>query len=403
MKFHHNLVAAVVHALRAIFVEQQYADKVIERILKSNPRWGARDRGFVAESTYNMVRWWRLLWFLLQQTEAPKQPTDEELWRLFGVWALHHHGLIPPWAELSSLNANQINERMAHARTIRALRESIPEWLDIQGIQELPEQWTDILPALNQQADVVIRVNTLKISRADLAELLQKQAIETSPIEADGLVLSKRQNLFKTQEFQNGLFELQDASSQAVAPALTVTTGMRVIDACAGGGGKTLHLAALMQNKGKIIALDVEAWKLKNLQIRAKRAGADIIESRLIDNRKVIKRLYDSADRLLLDVPCSGLGVLRRNPDTKWKLNPEVMAQVREHQQQILQNYSYLCRQGGQIVYSTCSVLPSENQLQIQAFLESQAGKFTLLSEKTLLPHLTGFDGFYIAVLERVG
>ncbi|EIJ41831.1 tRNA/rRNA cytosine-C5-methylase [Beggiatoa alba B18LD] len=403
MKFHHNLVTAIVHALQAIFIEQQYADKVIERILKSNPRWGARDRAFVAESTYNMVRWWRLLWFVLHETKAPEQPTEAELWQLFGVWALHHHGTLPNWTEVAGLNPTQIHERMNYARGVRALAESIPDWLDAQGSRELPEQWASSLHALNQQAEVVIRANTLKITREALAEHLQQQGIETRPIATDGLILQKRQNLFKTQAFQDGLFELQDTSSQQVAPALTVSAGMRVIDACAGGGGKTLHLAALMQNKGKIIALDVEAWKLKNLQTRAKRAGAHIIESRLIDNRKVIKRLYDSADRLLLDVPCSGLGVLRRNPDTKWKLSAEGLELVRTHQQEILQNYSPLCRQGGQLVYSTCSILPSENQQQIQTFLESQAGRFQLLSESTLFPDVTGFDGFYIAVLERVG
>ena len=141
--------------------------------------------------------------------------------------------------------------------------------------------------------------------------------------------MEERQNIFTRQQFKDGLFEVQDAGSQLIAPFIQPLSGQRVIDACAGGGGKTLHLAALMQNKGRIIALDTEAWKLDELKKRARRAGAsDIIETRVIDSSKVIKRLENSADRVLLDVPCSGLGVLRRNPDAKWKLSPEFIEEV---------------------------------------------------------------------------
>ncbi|MCL4153173.1 UNVERIFIED_CONTAM: hypothetical protein GTU68_012878 [Idotea baltica] len=177
---------------------------------------------------------------------------------------------------------------------------------------------------------------------------------------------------------------------------------MRVVDACAGAGGKTLHLASLMENKGQIIAMDIYENKLNELKRRAKRNGAHNIENRVIDSTKPIKKLYDKADRVLIDAPCSGLGVLRRNPDAKWKLQPEFIDKIKVTQQDIIQQYSRMVKAGGQMVYATCSVLPSENQEQVATFLQSESGaNFTLLKDNKLLSHKSGFDGFYMALLER--
>jgi 16S rRNA (cytosine967-C5)-methyltransferase len=174
-----------------------------------------------------------------------------------------------------------------------------------------------------------------------------------------------------------------------------------VIDACAGAGGKTLHLAALMQNKGRIIALDTEQWKLDELQKRGRRGSVSNLETRTIDSSKVIKRLENSADRLLLDVPCSGLGVLKRNPDAKWKLSPEFIQNVMDLQQHILEDYCTMLKPGGIMVYSTCSILPSENQQQVEKFLEKQNEKFKLIHQRHCWPS-EGFDGFYMAKVERI-
>ena len=193
---------------------------------------------------------------------------------------------------------------------------------------------------------------------------------------------------------------MQDASSQLVAAALQVEPGMRVIDACAGAGGKSLHLAALMGNKGKVISMDVEEWKLQQAKLRARRNGVSIFEPKIIEGSKTIKRLKESADRLLLDVPCSGLGVLRRNPDTKWKVSLESLEKVQKTQQELLQSYPSMLKKGGQLVYATCSILPSENEEQIKKFLASEAGKdFELLEERKVFAQESGFDGFYIARL----
>ncbi len=193
---------------------------------------------------------------------------------------------------------------------------------------------------------------------------------------------------------------MQDASSQLVSAFLDVQPGFRVIDACAGAGGKTLHLASLMQNKGQIIALDIYKNKLNELKRRAKRNGAHNIEQRHIESSKTIKKLHNSADRLLIDAPCSGLGVLKRNPDAKWKLKPEFIDQIKVTQQEILNNYCKMLKVKGQMVYATCSILPSENKAQITEFLKNNAN-FKLLKEQKVSPVQSGFDGFYMALLER--
>jgi len=177
---------------------------------------------------------------------------------------------------------------------------------------------------------------------------------------------------------------------------------MRVVDACAGAGGKALHLASIMENKGQLIALDIYANKLNELKRRAKRAGAFNIETRLIDTTKVIKKLHEKADRVLIDAPCSGLGVLRRNPDAKWKLQPEFIENIKKTQAEILDNYSKMVKPGGKMIYATCSILPSENEKQIKDFLKRDTGKdFTFAKEKKVLPSTSGFDGFYMALLEK--
>ncbi len=394
MKLHNNTIRGVHTALKAIFEEGQYADKVIERTLKSNPKWGARDRSFIAETTYEMVRWWRLINYL-----SP----SKDYYDLFGTyWLMQGHSL-PPWEEFQRINPDKLKEKYEKLDDPAKL-ESVPDWLFELGQKELGDKWEAEIHALNQEAQVVLRVNTLKITRERLKNRLAEDGISTHIIKGypDALILDERTNVFRNAAFKEGLFEVQDASSQLVAAALAVEPGMRVIDACAGAGGKSLHLAALMDNKGKILSMDVEEWKLQQTKLRARRDGVSIIERKVIEGSKTIKRLKESADRLLLDVPCSGLGVLRRNPDTKWKLSEESIEKVREKQQEILQSYHTMVKPGGQMVYATCSILPSENQDQVAKFLASEAGQdFELIEDQKVLAQESGFDGFYIARLQK--
>ncbi len=398
-RLHPILVRAVAQALLAIFKEGRKADKVIEQTLKQNPKAGSRDRAFIAETTYEVVRYYRFYREILGRTPQ----FEPDFWQMVGVHFFVHNISLPDWNEFKTLKIIDLKERVARAKEMRAVRESIPDWLEERGTAELSDRWEETLHWLNKPAQVVLRANRLRTNRDALQAALLEEGVETHPFGPDdALVLNRRQNIFTSKQFREGGFELQDYSSQLVAPFLAPAPGMRVVDACAGGGGKTLHLAALMANKGSLIALDTFDWKLKELKLRARRARATNIETRVIENRKVIKRLYNSADRLLLDVPCSGLGVLRRNPDSKWKVTPENIENLRVVQQDILQSYCQITKPGGRMVYATCSILPSENQEQVAAFLASEPGKqFKLLEEKRILPQDEGFDGFYMALLER--
>jgi len=402
MRLHRNLCFAVIDGLIQIFNEGQYADKVIQQLLKRDKRWGSRDRGFVAETTYEIVRWKRLY----AEIANVKEPfSRDDAWRLFAVWATLKGIKLPDWKYFENTPTRKIKGRFDELSKIRKFRESVPDWIDELGVKELGEtKWTKELAAQNLQADVILRVNTLKTNKKDLQLKLQSEDIETEflPNHPSALKLVERANVFKTEAFKNGWFEVQDASSQLVADFLDVKPGMKVVDTCAGAGGKTLHLASLMENKGQIIAMDIYESKLKKLKIRARRNGVHNIEMKVIDSTKPIKKLYNKADRILIDAPCSGLGVLRRNPDAKWKLESEFIDNIKKTQQEILQQYSRMLKPGGKMVYATCSVLPSENRKQVDEFLASESGKdFTFVKDNNVFAHESGYDGFYMALLER--
>ncbi|MCK6648677.1 MAG: RsmB/NOP family class I SAM-dependent RNA methyltransferase [Bacteroidia bacterium] len=397
MKLHKSLVIAVKETLSQIFEGGVYADKAVEQVLKQNPKWGARDRRFIAETSYEMVRWWRLLNEILAT-----QKSSFDYNGLLGVHFILKDVELPPWDEFRDLDKQQVLQKAEQVRKIRKYRESYPDWMDALLANELGEEsWELEACALNTEADVVLRVNTLKTKKDLLQKMLLDQGIVTNAIAgySDALKLEKRVNLNPVKEYQQGLFEVQDASSQLIAANLELEPGMFVIDACAGAGGKSLHIAAIMKNKGKIVSMDVEERKLKELQRRADRAGVTIIETKPV-SISVVSTLKEKADRLLLDVPCSGLGVLRRTPDSKWKLNQDFIISIQQTQQQIISEYSQMLKPGGIMIYATCSILPSENQKQVELFLAKHAD-FKLLSDRKILPS-EGYDGFYMAKLTRL-
>ena len=402
MRLHRNLCFTVIDSLMAIFNEGVYADKVVALALKKDKRWGSKDRKFVAETIYEIVRWKRLY---AEIAEVKEPYTRDNVWRIFAVWAVLRGITLPDWKYFENTPVRRIKGKFDELSKIRKFKESIPDWMDEIGVKELGEKkWSQEIAAQNKQAEVILRVNTLKTTKEKLRAILMDDNIETEFLKdyQDALILKERANVFLTQAFKDGLFEVQDASSQLVAYYLDVEPGMRVVDTCAGAGGKTLHLASLMNNKGQLIAMDIYESKLKQLKTRAKRNGVHNVEFRVIDSTKVIKKLHEKADRVLIDAPCSGLGVLKRNPDSKWKLQPEFIDNIKKVQSEVLENYSKIVKPGGKMVYATCSVLPSENQEQIKHFLNSEAGKnFSFVKEHKVLAHESGFDGFYMALLEK--
>jgi len=394
IKIHKNLIEAVIKTVYSTVIENRYADSAVNHILKSNPKWGARDRKFIAEGAYEIIRNLRLISYAAGVGMESRKDVEKMV-----AAHLFIHRLIDE-ATLNSYGLEKSNllRRYEEGKLTAKIRESVPDWLDELGQKELGKRWEHEIKALNEMAKVVLRVNTLKSDKRRLSSTLAEAGIKTAAIPGypDALVLEERKNIFTLEEFKKGYFEVQDATSQKIAYFSNVKPGMRVIDACAGAGGKSLHLASVMKNKGKILALDVEQDKLDELKRRARRNGVSIIETRLIEGKKVIKRLEGSADLLLLDVPCSGLGVIRRNPDAKWKLKKERIEELIKIQADILSYYSIMVKPGGTLVYATCSILPSENGDQVNKFLKEYPA-FVLEEEVSVSPAESGFDGFYMA------
>ena len=395
MKLYKNLVNAVAEILQDIFIQKRYADKALEKRFKQHPQWGSRDRRFVAEAVYDIVRYYRLY------SEIVNSKTN--FWFITASWLVVKGIDFPDWPEFKDLNRENVLQKHKRLLSNTVVSQSYPDWLWQLGINELGKDvWEKEAIEMNTPAKVVLRVNTLKCSPEKLSEEFHKSSIALEKISglSDAFQLMKRENLFQHKLFKEGWFEIQDAGSQHIGIFIKPKPSDLIIDACAGAGGKSLQLAALLKNKGKVISMDVEAWKLEELKKRAKRAGAFNVETRLIENEKSILAFASRADKLLLDVPCSGLGVIRRNPDAKWKLSEEIIARTKTLQQKILSDYSVMVKVNGELVYSTCSLLPSENRFQVDVFLKDHSN-FELLEDKTILPS-EGYDGFYMARLKRL-
>lgn len=395
---HFHLVNTLSQALAEIFYSGKHADRVIGKYLSANRKWGARDRKFFAEGVYEIVRHKRKLEFIAE---------SEDEWALIGAHLVMKGFEIPNRVEFDDLDLERVRSRAGYKKDPE-VEHSFPDWINELGKEEFGTDWLKLMESLNQPAEVFLRANSLKTTPEQLIKDLKAEEVDAEKVTSKDfdlgvcLKLKERKNVFITNAFKKGSFEMQDAASQLVAPLLQIEPGQRVVDACAGAGGKSLHIAAMMKNKGKIIAMDIHEWKLKELRDRASRAGVDVLETKLIDSNKTVKRLEDSFDRVLLDVPCSGLGVIRRNPDTKWKLTSEELARLQELQKEIISKYSEMCKVGGIMVYATCSILHRENEKQVQWFLNTDAGKkWSLMKELRVWPHKHGFDGFYAAVLKR--
>lgn len=362
-------------------------DREVATAFRANRRWGKRDRHFIADSVWEVVRWRRALACVAGSDSI--EAMLAVVWRRAGFE-------IPEWWPEKAVQLEAGEARLSAEP--RAVRQSIPDWLDEAGHRELGDGWDPVLVALNRRAPVFLRVNRLRGDRDEILNELAGEGVESAPVGSlpDGIRLA---TTLPRSLAGDGRFEIQDGGSQHIAPFLDVEPGMRVVDTCAGTGGKTLHLAALMAGKGEIVAMDVSRRKLDELWRRAKRAG--------VRNLKLVK--WDSsslakwrgwADRVLIDAPCSGLGTLRRQPDLKWRLDGPSLAKVRRTQRRLLDHHPELLRDGGKFVYATCSVLPSENDGQVAALLERDP-RWELEAAESVDPVATEFDGFYMARFSR--
>lgn len=377
--------------LSAMFDGGAVLDRELERAFAANPRWGKRDRAFVAETVFEIARWRRALAFVAG---------GESLEALCAAQWRRMNGELPEWWTWDGCGTGEMEAREAAlAGQPRAVRESVPDWLDARGEEELGARWDAELSALNRKAPVFLRVNRLMGTLREAAEWLESEGIGVVPVEGFPDALEVVRGRIGKALLATGRVEIQDAGSQRIAPLLEVEPGMRVIDACAGAGGKTLHLAALMRNQGSILALDVASHKLAELRKRAVRAEAGLIRTE-VWGPETLKKHRGSADRVLIDAPCSGLGTLRRQPDLKWRLTDASLEKTRRLQRRLLDHYPELLRPGGSFVYATCSVLPSENEGQVAALIERDP-RWTVCAEALPESSEGKTDGLYAARLAR--
>lgn len=391
LRLHKLVIEVIVNALKEVIDEQNHIKFVLIKTLKEHKKFGSRDRRLVADTLIELVRMFRYYQYI-----SGPNPSDYQ--GIVYVYFQQNFEEMPQWLT-QSIDTHEVEKRKAEALCIRKIRESYPDWMDELMVKELGQEvWERESKEMNKKSNPALRVNTIKCTKQRLINEFGNENIEIElfPEIESAIGLTKRRDLLNLTSFQKGYFEIQDAGSQLIAPFLAPTEGSLVIDACAGAGGKSLHLAALMNNRGHILSLDVHKKKLEELHKRRKRTGARIIVTEVINEETLIKH-QKSADFLLLDVPCSGLGVLKRNPDDKWKMTPTRLEELKKIQQEILSSYTQMLTDTGVLVYATCSLLPCENSEQIQTFLANHP-QFKLEKEVQVLPS-AGTDGFYMARL----
>lgn len=394
------------------------ADAVLSRWMRAHPKLGVRDRGEVAEAVFDVLRHLRRY---RQFAESGTGPAARRL-AILGLASVFERAVLDAGlAELEQQWLDHVSKIDVETLS-RAVRDSLPDWLD-ERIATLDDADT-LVRALNRSAPLDLRVNPLKVDRDQmLAQLRSGPALrfdpEPTPYSPWGIRMQGRPPVNRWPMFEKGEIEVQDEGSQILVALMAPRRGEMIIDYCAGAGGKTLLLGALMRSTGRLYAFDVSAARLARAKPRFARSGLSNIVPVAIapDNDQRVKRLRGKAHRVLVDAPCSGLGTLRRNPDLKWRVHPESLHALRETQARILRQAARCVAPGGRLVYATCSILPEENEQQVEAFLAENpdfklldAGKIAADRCENLTlqgPYLNmrpdrhGTDGFFAAVLER--
>ncbi len=411
------LLAHAAQVLGAVLTFEHPADAVLSEYFREHREIGHRDRGFIAETVYGIVRRLRWLRRLVGEDARPRALLLAWLARGEG-WPMRRFEEIASPTErewLASLKARELEEGSL------AERADLPDWLAERLLATHDEAALIALAhSMNRPAPLDLRVNVAKTDREAVRAQLAESGIEASPTpySPQGLRLAGKPALQKHPLFLAGAFEVQDEGSQLLGFLVQPRRGELVVDFCAGAGGKTLQLGALMRSTGRLYAFDVSERRLAKLKPRMARAGLSNVHPVLIAHERdaKVKRLAGKADRVLVDAPCSGLGTLRRNPDLKWRQTPESVAEMVAKQGAILESAARLVKPGGRLVYATCSLLAEENDGVVDAFLAAHpefrpvhAGE--LLGRQSialdtgerlrLSPRLHDTDGFFAAVLER--
>jgi len=402
--------------LREILRFTAPADTTLSRYFKDHPRLGSRERGAVAEGIYAVLR---NKSFFTDFAEAGSSPTMRRL-TIMGLAEAMGVDSLGGLTEDETAFLNRINEIDRTLMPVQ-MRSNLPKWLFDKFVAQYGQEETLALAnALNQPAPLDLRVNSIKNTREEvMARLLEAPvAAEPTPYAPLGLRVMKKPALQNLPVFKDGGIEVQDEGSQILSQIVGAKRGEMVVDFCAGAGGKTLALGALMRNTGRLYAFDVSEKRLAKLKPRMARSGLSNVHPVQIAHERdaKVKRLAGKIDRVLVDAPCSGMGTLRRNPDVKWRQKEDAIAEMQEKQIGILDGAARLLKGGGRLVYATCSLLEEENQRVAENFLATHP-EFDLvpmskvLAEQkiplemgdylVLLPHIHQTDGFFAAVFER--
>jgi len=380
------------------------ADLVFRDFFRARRYLGASDRRFVAETAYALLRHR----FLLDAVDA-RLPAQVIALEARGKLPIGRTDLMEAAAEAMGTDPRDLDGVARRARDAQgppsppaariAFEHSLPPWLAERLAEEYgAEDAERLAAALNEPAPIALRANTLLNSRDDLLARLAGEGIAARPgaVAPDSLLLERRINVFSSPSFLAGRFEVQDEGSQMVAVTLDPRPTARILDACAGTGGKTLHLAAIMRGKGEVFAYEPSARRREELRRRVRRSSAQNV--RILDDAKGVG---GSMDVVLVDAPCSGTGTLRRNPFLKSNLAPEDIARHAAEQLAILRQWAPFVKPGGLLAFVTCSLLREENEAVVEAFLDD-GGYAPAPLVRVLLPHLHGTDGFFIARLRRL-
>jgi len=412
---HLDMTAA---ALRAVLPLEHPADAILRHFFRDSPELGVNDRAFITEIVFGILRHR----FFLERAADTTAPRPLLLAYLVKFQGMNLRELTPLVSEAEAKWLTGIKAATPESQPL-AVQAELPEWL----MEKLRACMTeaDILNlgrSLQQTASLDLRVNTLLASRDEILVALHKDGIEGSatPYSPSGIRLAGKPAINRHALFLTGKVEVQDEGSQLLGYLLAPKRNDMVVDFCAGAGGKTLMLGALMHSQGRVYAFDISEKRLNNLKPRLKRSGLSNLHPQRIANENDIKvkRLSGKIDRVLVDAPCSGLGTLRRNPDLKWRQSPHSIEGLKRKQAAILSSAANLLKPGGRLVYATCSFLPEENQEIIEHFLAAHP-RYTLLNCAELLaqqkipldtgkflqlsPSLHGTDGFFAAALELAG
>lgn len=407
----------LIAAVRKILPLQAPADVLLRQFFQDRPQLGQNDRGVIAETVFGVLR----RRFFLEKLVGKATARELVLAYLTRFQGMNLRELTPFLRETEIKWIQQIKAIKLEEQPL-FIRAEFPEWL----VEKLQKFWTDeeilhLGQTLQQPAPLDIRVNSLIAKREEVLAALKQQGIEAepTPFSPIGIRVTGKPVINRNELFLSGKIEVQDEGSQLLGFLLAPKRGEMVVDFCAGAGGKTLLLGALMHSHGRLYAFDVSEKRLNNLKPRLKRSGLSNVHPQRIDSERDIKlkRLAGKIDRVMIDAPCSGLGTLRRNPDLKWRQNPESIDELQTKQIAILDAAANLLKPGGRLVYATCSLLPEENQQIVAQFLANHP-QFSVLhcgelleQQKITLPDIGEYlqlsplhhntDGFFAAVLER--